>query len=696
MLSDKLKSQIRKIHKSIGQSLDGYQPRKGQNYLVAEIAKTLAGEYSKEKRLAVIEAGTGTGKSLAYCLGAIPFAVATSKKVIISTATVALQEQLFLKDLPFFSRHSGLNFSYELVKGRQRYVCRQKLYDLVYAEQEQLSFTQLSQKPVTEKARSLYKELFESLEDGKWDGEYDSWPDSLASIDWTLIQSDRHSCTRALESHRSCPFHKARNAIHKADVLVVNHALLMADLSLGGGKILPETDDAIYIIDEAHHLPGITRDFSSAYSSTKGALDWLDKLPKTLHKYSALIDRNKTTTMVMKAQDALEDITTNLKEVHQWIESNHQTLFLSNDTYRFEHGKLPTFWYQKSDVLSSKFQAVESQLNRLNDVLTEEINDGSVNKVNAEPLLAETSFYLQRLENSTKLWTLLNKPASEKQPPNAIWLEINKPEKGNRIDYTISAAPLEVGFWLSDMLWSKCAGAVLCSATLTALNKFDYFRFQAGLMNNDGTQYIRTPGPFNYQEQAELVIPSIKVEPGSDQFTDELVKQIPRLLENQSASLVLFSSYWQMDAVADALRQKSQAKLLIQGETSRQALLSKHKKAIDSGKPSILFGTQSLSEGLDLPGKYLTNLIITKIPFAVPDSPVEEAHAEYIKDKGGNPFLTLSVPEASRKLIQACGRLIRKESDTGRVVILDRRLVSRQYGKSLINALPDFRRKIEY
>jgi ATP-dependent DNA helicase DinG len=151
-----------------------------------------------------------------------------------------------------------------------------------------------------------------------------------------------------------------------------------------------------------------------------------------------------------------------------------------------------------------------------------------------------------------------------------------------------------------------------------------------------------------------------------------------------------------MQAVADKLEKMYGNKLQIQGQSSRQVIIEQHKKAIDQGKMSIIFGTQSFSEGLDLPGDYLTNVIITKIPFAVPTSPVEEAHAEYIKAKGGNPFMELSIPQASKKLVQAAGRLLRNEADSGRVVILDRRLVSKRYGKSMLDSLPPFKKYIEY
>lgn len=212
-------------------------------------------------------------------------------------------------------------------------------------------------------------------------------------------------------------------------------------------------------------------------------------------------------------------------------------------------------------------------------------------------------------------------------------------------------------------------------------------------------QFLALASPFNYAEQAELIVPKMKNEPQAPQFTDELVEKIPNIIEQGKSNLVLFSSYWQMNKVADELRAKFSLKgwhLQIQGEKSRSEILNKHKTLTQGGKTSVLFGTGSFSEGLDLPGELLENLVITKIPFAVPTSPIEQAHAEYIESKGGNAFLQITVPEASKKLIQSAGRLLRKERDCGTLYILDRRIVTKRYGKSLLDSLPPFKRTIEY
>jgi ATP-dependent DNA helicase DinG len=710
MLTDQLKQVIRQAYKAIGENLTHFNPRKQQTFLIAEIAKTLAGEYSKDRKIITIEAGTGTGKSLAYSLGAIPLALAKDKKVCISTATVALQEQLVDKDLPFLKEHAGIDFNFTLAKGRQRYVCRQKLSLAVSHDNEspQAGFT-FAEKPKASDIRTL-NAMHKALTDGSWLGDIDSWKEQVPSSIWLQIQSDKHSCLKNLADHTHCPFHKARETMEQAHVLVVNHSLLLADLELGGGRILSPPDETFYIIDEAHHLPKVTRDFSSANITLKGAIEWLTKLRETGDKMSALIKSQRTISPALKLSDDIQDILTEMQRVLAFVSANAPAYFPTkedtyspqnnnssiknkdNEVYRFEDGIIPEELKNWADDIKELSKKSLSNLNKLYNALIESVKDGDTQMYVAEPLLAEAGFMIQRLENFQSLWQMYAKTDSEKAAPMARWLEkiTNK-----RDDFLLSASPIEVGFTLENMLWSQCEGAVLCSATLMALNSFDHFRFQAGLRDDDGSQFQQVNSPFNYQESAKLIIANMEHEPSSKDFTGELIEKLPIYLATSDASLVLFSSYWQMNKVAEALRDEHHLDIVAQGDQSRQHIIEAHKKRCDDGKKSIVFGTQSFSEGLDLPGKYLTNLIITKLPFSVPTSPVEQAQAEYVTAKGGNPFMTLSVPDTSKKLVQACGRLLRNELDTGTITLMDKRAVTKRYGKKILDSLPPFERIIE-
>ncbi|MDO6427800.1 ATP-dependent DNA helicase DinG [Thalassotalea sp. 1_MG-2023] len=699
MLSDNIKQAIRTAYKAFGENLENFNPRKQQTFLIAEIAKTLAGEYSKDRKLIAIEAGTGTGKSLAYSLGAIPLAKAKDKKVCISTATVALQEQLVEKDLPFLKQHSGIDFSFTLVKGRQRYVCRQKLTAAVSVQDSpQPGFT-FAEKP-SERDLTLLKQLHSALKENRWQGDRDSWADPIPHHIWQLIQSDKYSCLRNVADHTHCPFHKARETMDNSDVLVINHSLLLADLEMGGGKILPDPEDTFYIIDEAHHLPKITRDHASAAIAIKGATEWLDKLKELADKMAKLIKSQSAISPSLKLADDCTDLLTDLQKVLTFIDANKSIYFAPNKrtkfstdkdstVYRFEHGVLPKAIKQPAEDLEELSKKCLNHANKLYFLLMEAVKDGEVASYLAEPLLSEYGFLNQRLENFHALWAMYAKVDSEKAAPVARWCELTEHKK---LDYLLAASPIEVGFTLEDKLWSKCEGAVLCSATIMALNSFDHFRRQVGLSNTDGTQYQKVDSPFNYQQCAQLNIIDTEYEPSDERFSDELIRRLPKLIAQGEATLVLFSSYWQMETVAKALREKNTLSILVQGEQSRQHIIESHKKHCDNNENSIVFGTQSFSEGLDLPGKYLTNLIITKLPFSVPTSPVEEAHAEYVSAKGGNPFMSISVPEASKKLIQATGRLLRNEKDTGIITILDKRLKTKRYGQDLLNALPPYKR----
>jgi len=714
MLTDKLKQVIRLAYKTIGENLSNFNPRKQQTFLIAEITKTLAGEYSKDRKIITIEAGTGTGKSLAYSLGAIPLALAHDKKVCISTATVALQEQLVDKDLPFLKKHAGLKFDFALAKGRQRYVCRQKLTQAVShnADSPQVGFT-FAEKPKASDIRTL-NAMHKALTDGSWLGDIDSWKTQLPHHIWSQVQSDKHSCLKSLSEHSHCPFHKARETMDQAHVLVVNHSLLLADLELGGGRILSAPDETFYIIDEAHHLPKVTRDHSSANITLRGAIDWLTKLRDTGDKMAKLIKSQRAISPALKLGDDCQDLLLEMQKVLTFIDNNASVYFAENQdsntlkktfkgnnkndeqVYRFDNGIIPKVLKSWAEDIHELGRKSSNHLNKLYNALIEAVKDGDTKMYLAEPILAEAGFMLQRLENLTALWKMYAKTDSEKAAPMARWLQKQSPNKANaRQDYLLCASPIEVGFTLEDKLWSQCEGAVLCSATLLALNSFDHFRFQAGLKNDDGSQYQQVGSPFDYQNNAQLVVANMINEPSAAEFTDELIEKLPKYLAQGNASLVLFSSYWQMEKVAQALREQHKLDIVIQGEHSRQHIIENHKKRCDENKESIIFGTQSFSEGLDLPGNYLTNLIITKLPFSVPTSPVEQAQAEYVSAKGGNPFMTLSVPDTSKKLVQACGRLLRNELDEGVITLMDKRVVTKRYGKQLLDSLPPFERVIE-
>ncbi|WP_238118188.1 ATP-dependent DNA helicase DinG [Vibrio cincinnatiensis] len=690
MLTTKIQQSIRTSYHNLQSQLDNFIPRRAQNYLVAEITKTLCGRYHPSTRMIVAEAGTGIGKSLSYLMATIPVAMLNNRKVVISTATVALQEQLVQKDLPLYRRITDQSFSFLLAKGRQRYCCAEKLASASGVDGGQLAM--FTSKPEAQDIQ-LLQALYQQLANGQWDGDRDAWPTPISDAIWNTIVSDKHSCNGSFAAHRTCPFQKARAEMDKADVIIANHSLVMADADLGGGVILPEPENTLYVFDEAHHLPHVARDHASASATMKGAVTWLEKLNQSLAKFIALVDSKRVSRFHNEAQDALQQLIPSLNQLPNQFEASA----FDEGVYRFEHGELPEWLENQAKELKKSSQKLNQAMGKITDLIAEAVKDGGIAARLADPALSELGFYLQRLENLAQVWHLMAEPNREKGAPLARWLEVSHEREG---DYLVNVSPLEIGWQLDQQIWSRCVGAVLVSATLRALNSFQFFCRQAGISekSDDGVQFLALASPFDYQNQAELLIPQMDYEPQAPQYTDYLAGKIVHYIQPNKANLVLFASYWQMKEVAEKIRSQCITKgwsLQLQGEKSRKEILNQHKTLIQCEKTSILFGTGSFSEGLDLPGALLENLIITKIPFAVPSSPVEQAHAEYIQQRGGNPFLQISVPEASKKLVQSVGRLLRKEQDSGRVVILDRRIVSKRYGKSLLDSLPPFKRSIE-
>lgn len=690
MNTSKIQQSIRTSYQNLQSQLENFVPRRAQNYLVAEIAKTLCGEYHKSTRMLVAEAGTGIGKSLSYLMATIPVAIHNNRKVVISTATVALQEQLVNKDLPLYRRLTDREFSFILAKGRQRYCCAEKLATASGVDGGQLAmFETKPKKKDIEQLETMYR----SLAQNKWDGDRDSWPKPIADDIWQLIVSDKHSCNNSMPAHRNCPFQKARSEMDKADVIIANHSLVMADAGLGGGVILPEPENTIYVFDEAHHLPHVARDHSSAAASLKGAASWLERLNQAVTKFANMADEKRVARFRNELQDSVQQLIPSLTQLATRFDPTH----FEENIYRFENGELPQWLTEESIELKKLSHKGSLAVAKIADLIAERVKEGELSNRLAEPALAELGFYIQRMDNLAQVWNLMAEPQREKGAPLARWLEVSTEREG---DFIVNVSPLEVGWQLDQQLWSRCIGAVLTSATMRALNSFSFFCRQAGISEKgeDGVRFLALASPFDYQNQAELYVPKMAYEPQAPQFTEHLIEKLPDLIADKKANLVLFSSYWQMNQVAQALSTdfvKRGWALQVQGKESRSEILKKHKTLVQCQKTSVLFGTGSFSEGLDLPGELLENLIITKIPFAVPTSPVEQAHAEYIESRGGNPFMQITVPEASKKLIQSVGRLLRKERDSGKVIILDRRVITKRYGSALLDSLPPFKRIIE-
>ncbi|MET0356376.1 MAG: ATP-dependent DNA helicase DinG [Cellvibrio sp.] len=706
MLPDLVKKQIQSAYSKFLENKN-LKPRFGQKMMIAEIAKTFgnieldeenvreSGENSGN-HICVVEAGTGTGKTIAYLLPALAIAKYMGKKLVVSTATVALQEQIVSKDLPELLRHSDLSFSFSLAKGRGRYLCLSKLDNLLAEYESGLNPTRAlyedEMPSVTAQGIKLYQSMMDALASNKWNGERDTWPQALEQDEWQIITTDHRQCTgRRCSNVSSCSFFKARDSLHSVDCIVTNHDLVLADLALGGGAILPDPKDTLYIFDEGHHLPQKALSHFAHHSRMTSTSKWLDQCNKGLGAILGQISgAGNVDRYAEQLPAAFIDCKQRLDQLYPLLESLVQTILLDDrqSNYRFKDGVIPQSLLLPSVELQRSFDRLTDLLSKMCDELTEAMEDPHcpVPKIDLENNYPVIGTWQSRAEANRELWASYAVPDANTSVPKARWLT---PVDGSgNIDIEVCSSPILASKTLEYSLWEKCCGAVITSATLTALGNFQRFQMRAGTPSNAHYQIV--PSPFNFA-QATLEIPAFAVDASNaDVHTISLIDHLPKLLDKKEGSLVLFASRRQMQEVYDEMPDSIRDLILIQGDNSKQEMLAQHKRKIDSGDGSILFGLASFSEGVDLPGDYCRHVIIAKLPFAVPDDPIESALSEWVESRGGNPFMDITVPDASLKLVQACGRLLRTETDTGKISLLDRRILTKRYGKAILNSLPPF------
>ncbi|MCB1683218.1 MAG: ATP-dependent DNA helicase DinG [Pseudomonadales bacterium] len=673
----------------------GFRPRRGQREMIAAIARTLTGA---EPRLAVIEAGTGTGKTAAYALAAIPIGAALGKTVVISSATVALQEQVVFRDLPDLKSRSGLEFSFVLAKGRGRYLCLKRLDDrLKYAGagETPLFETPLSGAAAGDDVQAVYQSMLQSFSDRQWDGELDSWSTPLDADLWRTVTTDHRGCSNNKCSFfKQCPFFKARASLAGCNVIVANHDLVLADLSLGGGAVLPDPEDCIFIIDEAHHLPAKTQQHFSASTRLRSTSAWLDTVSTVFGSMTQRFGRPEAlmalATRCAEHQDAGGGELLALSDAVQALPFEPRDDHTA--CHRFPVGEIPAGLSELAARAYRRFRLLAEDIDRAHEMLQDVVR-GELHwerAFEAEDWLPALGTLHARAQATTRLLEDYARASGGSAGPvsgaHARW--------ANRYDEDVElvSAPIQPGTLLQDALWSRCFAAICTSATLTAVGRFDRFLERSGLA---AAMTLRIQSPFDFQRIAVLHVPAMKAEPSDfAAHTAEVAERLPDLLGDQHGSLVLFTSWRQMFAVLDMLDEALRAGIKVQGERSKQALLDAHRADVDAGRRSVIFGLASFSEGVDLPDDYCRHVIIVKLPFSVPDDPLDQAMAEWVEAQGRNAFYDISVPDAALRLVQACGRLIRHEQDWGRITLLDRRIVTRRYGRDLLASLPPYRLEV--
>ena len=685
MLSPELKQQIRSSFDGAKTQLNNFSNRSSQNKMIAEISKTLMGEYPNSNPIICVEAPTGTGKTMAYLVSCLPIAKALKKKLIIASANVALQEQILNKDIVEATKYASVDFEFALAKGRSRYVCIRNLINLT---EENSNSTELfedallwDEKP-TKNDLDILSEMAESYSSKSWSGEIDDLESPPENSLWQKIACNRFTCnSKNCEFYNDCSFFKARKRASNSDVIIANHDLVLADI-INGNNVLPDVEDCIFIFDEAHHLSqkalshfsigGSTEFMKASIRQSQGSIEQIIKITKS------------------KAADSyIEKVDESIKDLIELISE----LDFKDDTFLFSIKGIPNEITNLTKKLFVIFNSAYNDFCQFKEQWEEFVKANKIDQPTTDNINNIVGQNNQNLSSILSLLSTFNQIQDPEKPPLSNW--INQSRLANKkYNYQLNSAKIDVSTSLKNMIWSKAAGVVLTSATLTALGSFDRLNQQIGLNALDN-QYLRLPSPFDHKS-VEFIVGKIKSSPTNTyEHTQEVAQELIKRIDSQSASLVLFASNNQMQEVADLLEKSVDCELLIQGEYSKKNILERHIQNRKNGKGSIIFGLDSFAEGVDLKGDNLNHVFISKLRFSVPTSPIEMTTQSYLESMNRNAFMEISLPDASLRLIQACGRLIRTETDSGTITIFDNRLITKFYGKLLLKALPEFKIVVE-
>lgn len=605
----------------LAELLDGYQPREEQQTLATAIEDAIA-----DDETLVAEAGTGTGKTFAYLIPAL----ISGKRTIVSTGTKALQDQLFDKDLPLVRKALKSAAKVALLKGRANYLC---LYRWDVARTE----GRFSSKEVTTHL-SRISEWAGRTRDGDVVEVSDVPEDSPV---WPRVTSNAENCLGSeCPNFDDCFVVKARRNAQEADLVVVNHHLLMADLALrdtGFGELLPGADT--FIIDEAHQIPDVASQFFGNGISSRQCLE-LSKDIDTLYRHE------------LSDTPELEVLASNLKVAAQKM----------REAFGAEQSKGP--WADKADDPN-----IQIALDDVDAVLAQA--DSELQQ------FAERSPAIGPLvERAQGLSKALAEFLSEDESEFIRWYETHLQT------VTLRLTPMDVAGALQKRMSQFASSWVFTSATLAVGDSFNHFCHQVGLYE---PATLKVDSPFEYAKQAYFYVPPDMPEPNSPNYTEAVVEAaLPLLRANRGRAFMLFTSHRALQLAAELMEHRLEHPLLVQGYSSRRELLEKFRELEDP----VLLGTQSFWEGIDVRGRDLTLVIIDKLPFASPGEPVMQARIDAIKERGGNAFFEHQLPNAVITLKQGVGRLIRDASDRGVLSICDPRLLSKSYGKVFINSLP--------
>ena len=662
---------------SISRRLSEYEIREPQLDLMQLIIRGF-----NEDSLIAAEAGTGVGKSFAYLLPALSYSTANNERIVISTATINLQEQLFGKDIPLVTSALNKKIKAVLVKGRGNYLCRRRLRDSLM-------------------------EQFSTDDDRKQIEDISRWADTTSNGSrsdlsfmpsegiWSRVCSEADTCmSMRCPERENCFVMLLRREASDAHILVVNHHLLFADLAARrsgagytGQVVLPPYNRVI--IDEAHTIEESATSFFSEEFSRLGVYRQLGRLyrKRRAHKSGLLLRLASFLPSVPGSfEDSLEGIIEKIRNAVDSLDEAAQQLCGTEGVFRL----VPQRKEFLQNGLFPDFITLRKQLNSLAGIVRD-LLEQVPEKSNEESVVWEVRSVLRRLEAMATICSSFME--FTEKPDHVMWMEKRGGKEGDAPFVVFHVTPLDIAPYLAEALFEPNKTVICVSATLTTANSFNYWMERSGFAFVNGRKKLDGifPSPFPYHSKVLLAVPEnapLPNETDYDAFVDDTVT---RLVEASGGSaLILFTSYKALKSAYEAalpVLQKQDIRVLKQGDDDRNRLLNSFLK----DERSVLFATDSFWEGVDAPGDTLRLVILCRLPFRSPNDPVLEARCEAIGAKGGNPFMDLSLPEAVMKFKQGFGRLMRRSSDHGVVAVLDGRIIRKHYGKFFLHSLPDIK-----